>query len=81
MFGFSSSVDRIEAVNELPDGNILFFSRDFYWISDGNYFIGNLSQNIFQDCNLSLDGSPMPLFYLGLPHNLRILSGERTIRL
>ena len=42
MFGFPSSVDRIDAVYERSDGNILFFSGDLFWISDGNYFIGNV---------------------------------------
>ena len=42
MFGFPSSVERIDAVYERSDGNILFFSGDLFWTSDGNYFIGNL---------------------------------------
>ena len=41
MMKFILSVDRIDAVYERSDGNILFFSGDLFWTSDGNYFIGN----------------------------------------
>ena len=70
MFGFPSSVERIDAVYERSDGNILFFSGDLFWISDGNYFIGNMLQYISLDSNLSSDDSPRPLSDLGLPHTL-----------
>ena len=40
MFGFPKGFGKIDAVYERPDGNILFFTQDSFWISNGNSFIG-----------------------------------------
>ena len=43
MFGFPSNIQKIDAVYERMDGNILFFTGNKYWISDGNSFIGMIA--------------------------------------
>ena len=41
MFKFPAGLSRIDAVYErYTDGNILFFSGNKYWITDGNDFKG-----------------------------------------
>ena len=42
MFGFPSSVERVDAGYERLDGNIIFFTGNSFWISDGNSFIGKI---------------------------------------
>ena len=42
MFHFPTVIKKIDAVYERPDGKILFFSDDNFWISTGNSFTGIL---------------------------------------
>jgi hypothetical protein len=43
MFGFPGHVSRIDALYERSaDGQILLFTGDTYWVSDGNSFLGTL---------------------------------------
>jgi len=55
MFGFPETVEVIDAAYERPGGDLVFFTGDSYWVSDGNYFI---------------EGSPRPLTDLGLPSSV-----------
>ena len=47
MFGFPRGLENIDAVYERTDGNIIFFTGDSFWISNGNSFIGNTITNPF----------------------------------
>jgi len=47
MFGFPTGLNRVDAVYErYSDGEILFFSGNKYWISNGNVFTGEHPRSI-----------------------------------
>ncbi|XP_063921209.1 72 kDa type IV collagenase-like [Zophobas morio] len=50
-----TSIDQIDAAYERPDGMIVLFTGDMFWVYDGKSFVEN---------------SPKPLSYYGLPPNI-----------
>mgnify|MGYP005986141753 CR=1 FL=1 len=50
-----TSIDQIAAAYERPDGMIVLFTGDMFWVYDGKSFVEN---------------SPKPLSYYGLPPNI-----------